>query len=358
MSDVNTIVERPSNYYKDMQLKMGKAHRLLSVQWELTYRCNEKCTHCYLDVMPPSANVPGELTTTEAKKVIDDLARLGGLTITFSGGEIFVRKDIFEIASYARQKGFAIRFFTNGILIKPEVADKIAAVKPVVVEFSVYGINAETHDGITQVPGSYDLTMRAINLLLKRGVRCIMKTPIMKENITQIDAMAQQAKDLGIHFQYDLTIVPKHTGDVSPLKHRPSDDQMLEFLQRRVTPDSWTLYNMGDTHRFCGIGLSSLTISPYGEIYTCVGARVSAGNIRTTPLNEIWHDSPVWEETSSFTLSNLPVCSTCELKQFCIRCHGTAAFEDGDMLGCSSVAYREARLRRQAYKSNMLGGNI
>jgi hypothetical protein len=45
----------------------------------------------------------------------------------------------------------------------------------------------------------------------------------------------------------------------------------------------------------------------------------------------------------------LPVCATCELRQFCIRCHGTAAFEDGDMLGCSSVAYREARLRRQAY---------
>jgi hypothetical protein len=71
--------------------------------------------------------------------------------------------------------------------------------------------------------------------------------------------------------------------------------------------------------------------------------------VRQAPLREIWQESPVWEETSSLNLANLPVCSTCELRQFCIRCHGTAAFEDGDMLGCSSVAYREARLRRQAY---------
>ena len=150
-----------------------------------------------------------------------------------------------------------------------------------------------------------------------------------------------------------LTIVPKHTGDLSPLKHRPTDDQLLDFLRDRVSPDSWTLFDMNDQFRFCGIGMNSLTVSPYGEIYTCVGARVSAGNIRQLDLQTIWKDSPVWEETSNMTISNLPVCSTCELRQYCVRCHGTAAFEDGDLLGCSSVAYREARLRRQAYRDNM-----
>ena len=344
--------------YDTIARKAANQHRLLSIQWELTYRCNERCSHCYLDVMPPSAKVPGELSTDEAKKLIDDLVRLNALTITFSGGEVFVRPDIFEIASYARKKGFAIRFFTNGILIKPEMADKIAAVKPVVVEFSVYGSRAETHDGITQVPGSYDLTMRAIRLLLERGVRCIIKTPIMKENIEQVGELQEQAKDLGVSFQYDLTIVPKHTGDVSPLKHRPSDDQLLAFLRDRVNTETWTLYQLEEEHRFCGIGLSSLTVSPYGEIYTCVGARVSAGNIRTSPIHNIWHDSTVWEETGNLTISKLPVCSTCELRQFCVRCHGTAAFEDGDMLGCSLVVYWEARLRRQAYSDNLakLGG--
>ena len=340
------------NPYKQILQKTKVQHRLLAIQWELTYRCNERCTHCYLDVLSPGSLVPGELSTEEAKQVVDNLAELGGLTITFSGGEIFLRTDIFEIASYAREKGFAIRFFTNGILIKPAIADKIAAVKPVVVELSVYGSDAETHDLITQIPGSFDLTMRALKLLLDRGVRCIIKTPIMKENIHQIGALRQLADDLDIRFSYDLTIIPKHTGDVTPLKHRPTDDQLLDFLQERIKPDTYHLTDQTDQFRFCGIGRNSLTIDPYGGISTCVGARVTAGNIRAEPLQKIWHESPVWEETANLTLKNLPVCASCELSQFCVRCHGTAAFEDGDMLGCSSVAYREARLRRQAYMEN------
>jgi AdoMet-dependent heme synthase len=347
MSD--QYVEFRPDAYNDILRRTRKEHRLLSVHWEITYRCNERCTHCYLDVMPPSSQVPGELNTEEAKRVVDELASLGALTITFSGGEVFLRKDIFEIADYARRKGFAIRFFTNGILIKPELADKIAAVKPVVVELSLYGVDAATHDSITQVPGSWDLTIRAVNLLLERKVRCIIKTPVMKENIGQINALRQLAKDMGITFQYDLTIIPKHTGDLTPLKHRPSDGQLLDFLRERVSPETWHLYPQNDDFRFCSIGMNSLSVSPYGEIYTCVGARVSAGNVRQQPLGNIWKESPVWEETTNLTLSNLPVCHTCELRQFCVRCHGTAAFEDGDMLGCSSVAYREARLRRQAY---------
>ncbi|MCI0396971.1 MAG: radical SAM protein [Chloroflexi bacterium] len=345
--DVNTNT-RP-DAYKEILRRTRKEHRLLSAHWEITYRCNERCTHCYLDVLPPGSQLPGELTTEEAKGVIDQLAELGALTISFSGGEVFLRKDIFEIAGYARKKGFAVRFFTNGILIKPPVADKIAAIKPVVVELSVYGVDAETHDGITQVPGSFDLTLRAVKLLLERNVRCIIKTPVMKENIHQIEALKQLAADLGITFQYDLTIIPKHTGDLSPLKHRPTDDQLLDFLRERVSPETWHLYPYNDDFRFCSIGMNSLDIGPYGEIYTCVGARVSAGNVRQAPLHQIWKESPVWEQTTNLNLANLPVCATCELRQFCVRCHGTAAFEDGDMLGCSSVAYREARLRRQAY---------
>lgn len=345
-------VDVNSNTYNQIVRRTREEHRLLSVHWEITYRCNERCTHCYLDVLPPGAKVPGELSTQEAKDVIDQLADMGALTISFSGGEVFLRRDIFEISSYARKKGFAIRYFTNGILIKPQIADKIAAVKPVVVELSVYGVDAETHDGITQVPGSFDLTMRAVNLLLERKVRCLIKTPLMKENINQIDALKELASDLGITFQYDLTITPKHTGDLTPLQHRPSDDQLLEFLRERITVDTFTPYPYNENARFCSIGMNSFDLGPYGDVFTCVGARISAGNVRHVPLAQIWEESPVWEETSNFTMGNLPVCSTCELRQFCVRCHGTAAFEDGDLLGCSSIAYREARLRRQAYMAN------
>jgi MoaA/NifB/PqqE/SkfB family radical SAM enzyme len=248
------------NPYIAILAKSEKQHRLVSVQWELTYRCNERCTHCYLDVLAPGARVPGELGTAECKRVLDELAALGALTVTFSGGEALVRSDFFEIALYARKKGFAVRVFTNGILLKAEVADKLAAVRPVVVEISVYGVDAATHDGITMIPGSFDLTMRAFDLLRARGVRTILKAPIMRENFRQMDALRDLALEQGASFQYDLTIVPKHTGDRSPLRHRLTDDELLELFRRELTVDGWTLAPYKDSYRFCGIGLTSLTI--------------------------------------------------------------------------------------------------
>jgi radical SAM protein with 4Fe4S-binding SPASM domain len=340
----------PPNPYIAILARSEKQHRLISVHWELTYRCNERCTHCYLDVLTPGAKVPGELSTAECKRVLDELAALGALTVTFSGGEPLVRADFFEIAGYARRKGFAVRLFTNGILIKPEIAERLAALRPVVVELSLYGADAASHDQITLIPGSFELTLRACDLLRARGVRTILKCPMMRENYRQMDALRALALAKGANFQYDLTIVPKHSGDRGPLRHRLSDDELLDLFSRELTPDGWTLAPYRDSYRFCGIGLTSLTIGPYGEVYSCVGARVSAGNVREQRLATLWQ-APVWAELAGLTLANLPVCASCELRQYCVRCHGTAAFEDGDLLGCSSVAYREARLRRQVLRA-------
>jgi radical SAM protein with 4Fe4S-binding SPASM domain len=346
MTEPCAVTHESTDRYKAIMLKSQNSHRLVGVHWELTYRCNEKCTHCYLDVLAPGAKVPGELDFEEAKRVIDELAELGAMTITFSGGEILVHKDFFDIATYARKRGFAVRLYTNGILIKPEVADKIAALRPVAIELSIYGADAATHDMITLVPGSWELTVRAAKLLKERGVKVTLKAPIMRENWEQMEAMRELAREVGAGFSYDITIVPKHTGDRSPLKHRLNDGEMLEVFRREL--GSWVLVPYREDYRFCGIGLTSMTIGPYGEVFSCVGARVSAGNVREQPLAAIWRDNPVWQEMTNLTLGNLPVCAKCELRQYCVRCHGTAAFEDGDMLGCSSVAYREARLRRQA----------
>src|SRR3990172_6793997 len=76
------------NRYLQIVSQMARKHRLLSVHWELTYRCNDKCTYCYLDVFSPNASVPGELTTEQCKQTLDQLAALNAFNITFSGGEI------------------------------------------------------------------------------------------------------------------------------------------------------------------------------------------------------------------------------------------------------------------------------
>jgi len=103
----------------------------------------------------------------------------------------------------------------------------------------------------------------------------------------------------------------------------------------------------GADFRFCGIGGLGCTIGPNGDVFSCVGARIRIGNVRRSPLRTIWRESPVWKELYHLTLSRLPECVTCELKDYCTRCHGEALIEDGDLFRCSSVARREALLRRQ-----------
>jgi radical SAM protein with 4Fe4S-binding SPASM domain len=344
-SDLQALADTP---YDAILKQVTRSHRLFSVHWELTYRCNEKCTHCYLDVLAPGAEAPGELTTEESLAIIDQIAEAGALNLTLSGGEILLRSDFFEIAAYARAKRLLLRLFTNGIMIRPAIADRIAALHPYAVEISVYSARPEIHDGITQRARSWELSVRALGLLHERGVRTVMKTPIMGENVHEIDALRALADDLGATFRYDITITPKNTGALDPLKHRISYRDLVEFMRRQIEPDLWTRRNVAQDRPTCGIGQKAIQIDPYGNVYPCIETRFKVGNLRQQSLAELWQESPLWQELSRLTLSELPVCRTCELRNLCVRCHGLALKEDGDLLGPALTNCREALARRQA----------
>lgn len=341
-------VPSKDNPYTRILAKVVREHRLFSVHWELTYRCNATCTHCYLDVLPPNASIPGELTTDRAKRVLDQIVALGALYLTFSGGEALVRRDFFEIAEYARRKRLAIRLMTNGILINSQVAERIANLHPTGVEISLYGADAATHDAITQRPHSFDMTLRAFQLLREHGIHTVMKTPLMRENVRQMSALRTLATRVGATFCYDPTITSKDTGDTRPLKYRLTYDELVGWLRAEINADECVpLPPIGATQRSCGIGSNSLVIDPYGNVFPCVQTRISAGNLRVQSLQEIWSSSSVFRELGALTWSKLPVCGLCELKRICSRCHGIAFVENGDLRAPSTVNCGEAMARRQ-----------
>ena len=142
-----------------MQEMSAKALKLgipLSVQVDLTYRCNEQCVHCYLD-----HEDHGEMTTAEIKHLFDQLAEAGVFFLTMSGGEILMRKDFFEILEYARELKFCVKLKTNAVLIRERQADRIRSLGVQSVQISIYSHRPEVHDAITKIPGS-----------LKRSVEC------------------------------------------------------------------------------------------------------------------------------------------------------------------------------------------
>lgn len=346
-------VEGPSsipenqNPYDQIVAQTRREHRLFSAHWELTYRCNQQCSHCYLDVCPPQSAALDELNTAECFRVMDELAELGALNLTLSGGEVLVRHDWFEIARYARTRKFLLRLFTNGILVTPPIADQIAELHPYAVEISVYGADAETHERITRRARSFELTLRAFQLLRERDVRTVFKTPLMRENVRQFHALRALADSLGARFRYDITITTKDDGRRAPLAHRLTYDDLVWLFREAIDPALWVERKLTPQTRTCGIATNALVIDPQGNISPCVQVRQRIGNVREQSLREIWRAASARNELSHITLNDLPVCRTCELQTVCVRCHGLALLEDGDLHAPATVNCLEALARRQ-----------
>ena len=155
-----------SGLMAEMAAKALKLNIPLSVQLDLTYRCNERCIHCYLD-----HDDHGEMTTAEIKGLLDQMADAGVFFLTISGGEIMMRRDFFEILEHAHARTFSIKLKTNGVLIRKKEAERMRALGVESVQISVYSHRAEVHDAITKMPGSFRQSIEAIRLL--RTVACI-----------------------------------------------------------------------------------------------------------------------------------------------------------------------------------------
>src|SRR5439155_25877533 len=121
----------------------------INVHLDVTYRCNERCVHCYLD-----HDDHGELNTIEIKDILDQLADAGVFFLTFSGGEVFMRRDFLELVAYARQLQFNVKVKTNAVMIREYEAQRLQALGVEQIQLSVYSHRPEIHAAITKLPGS------------------------------------------------------------------------------------------------------------------------------------------------------------------------------------------------------------
>lgn len=145
---------------------------------ELTYRCNVRCRHCYVNGLGGE-----ELRLNECRRLIDDLYDLGTFCLVFTGGEPLLREDFFDIVGHARKKGFLTVLFTNGTRIDRETADRIEAARFWQVEISLCGATAATHDRVTRCPGSFAKTVAAVRHLRRRRITVNLKTLLTRLNV-------------------------------------------------------------------------------------------------------------------------------------------------------------------------------
>jgi len=334
-----------SNPYHALLAQAQTQRRLLSVHWEVTQRCNERCRHCYLTVLPPQRRPDDELTTAEGLALIDQMAAMGVLHLSLSGGEFFVRRDWHELAAAAHAHRFVLRIFTNGLAITPAKAAQLAALQPYAVEISLYGADAATHDAVTQTPGAFARTCRAFALLADHGVRTVLKTPLMTCNIEQFDALRDLAAALGAHFRYDLTLTPRRNGDPTPLRYALRYTDLVRHYRRTLTSAPGL---PGAGCRLCNLGRNALAIAPNGDVHPCLELPIVVGNVRAAPLRTIWETAPAWTSLLALDADALPTCRACPLGALCGRCHGAARHETGDWRTPATAHCMRALALRQA----------
>jgi MoaA/NifB/PqqE/SkfB family radical SAM enzyme len=264
------------------------------VNWNITNKCNLRCIHC---AYSSGRKMLGELTTSEVKDIINQLAKMKCKLIGFSGGEPLIRDDIFELFKYVKERKIKIFLLTNGTLITKSNIDLI---KNYVdrVNVSISGLTKETNDFI-RGNGSFNSAIRTINLCKKNQIPVGVFFTVCKTNLSQVKRLF----DFSIKYDIDAIKISPITMCGRALIHSKKlniTSKELESVYKELINKLTKFYNVkpyyGD---WCNAGLDNLFFDPVGNIFPCadpLSFTKPIGNLRKTNIENIWKNSPILEK--------------------------------------------------------------
>lgn len=367
-----TVIERlpfQQNDAEESYMDVIEKRRIpFIVMFELTYSCNEKCVHCF---NPGAARNENEKSTRTDRDEIDlvhyenllnDLQKLGTVKIILTGGDPFVKKDIWKLIEMIYERDFALDIYTNGLALLGRVG-KLAQFYPRSIGLSVYSADEEVHDRITRVKGSLKKTLIVAREFADYGVPIYFKCPIMNYNATSYYTVAELAKEFGATPQIDVTLTDSVEGDNSITEQLQVDGELLELILR---DPNIPLYvgkeapNYGRQERdrsqaFCGAGTVLMNITPEGDVTPCNSFPTQFGNLKQKSFLEIWNNSSELNLWQSTVISDYEECGTHERCGFCNRCPGQSFIEHGTPLKASTANCYSANVRMNLAKKLMTG---
>jgi AdoMet-dependent heme synthase len=328
------------------------APHLRRVYWESTASCNLRCIHCRrLDVLDKPS--PEELTTAQAKSLIDEIATFGRTVFIFSGGEPLVRPDLFELAAYAREKGLPIALSTNGTLVTPELAQKIKDTGIYYASVSLDGATAETHD-LFRGTGAFDKTIKGMDEMLARGIKVQINFTVTKMNVKDVPAVYELARAHKAIALYLFLLVPVGCGVEIAESQMLSKEEVEEWLRWVVQKDTQgplplkaicapqyfrveheangnSETPIATDRKGCLAGLHMCFVSHKGEVFPCGYLPIVAGNVKDTPFSKIWTESKALDNLRDSGLLT-GRCGGCGYKDVCGGCRARGYFAYGDVL--------------------------
>src|SRR5262245_51925224 len=338
------------------------------ISWNLTYRCNLACEHCYLDaggtplVRSESFADRSELGTEECFRVIDDIAAFAPECVTIlTGGEPLLRRDILEIVKRAAERGLWVVVGTNGVRITENVARRLAEAGARGLSLSLDALDPERHDRFRRVRGAWQNTVEGAEILNRTGLPFIVQTTAGAHNLGELEAIADFAHDRLSAKVWNLYfLVPTGRGqfvsDMTPAQYdgvlaslyriqRKYDRRMLvnakcapHYIKTLLEGESAGGLRDGPPIRTysggaggCPAGTHYMGIRPNGDVTPCPYLPVFAGSLRKAPLSDLWSSSELF--TDIRRRSSLGGrCGMCELNAHCGGCRARAYGMTGDLM--------------------------
>jgi AdoMet-dependent heme synthase len=330
----------------------------LVMSWNVTLECNMKCSHCYINAS--EKKLVNELTTQEAKKLMDQICKVSRPLLILSGGEPLLRPDIFELIEYGASKGLKMGLGSNGSLIDDCVAAKLKTAGIATVSISLDSHISAQHDEFRGVAGAWKKAVNACKALRKNNVLVQVNTTLTQQNYNQIDDIMSLAEEIGVENFHLFFLVPTGRGtkltDISPKKY----EDMITNTFAKVTKHKLNVrpscapqfmriakgmgLDMRQWIRGCIAGLYYCRVYPNGDVTPCPYLPITLGNVREKSFKEIWFNSPIFKDLRNpNTLKGK--CGTCEYRTICGGCRARAYGLSGDFIDYCGDLHEPAELK-------------
>lgn len=332
-----------------------KERKLLSLDIELTKRCNFKCIYCYA---AREARPEHELTAEELFAVIDEALALGLRTMTLTGGEPLLDPKYFTVARYARERGISILLFTNGSTITREVAAELMELR-VSPCIKLDALSEKIQDCLAGTPGAHQQILRGIKNLIEAGFSTehpvlAVNATVCRENLRELPALWSWARSQGISPSltrlqpmgraYKRPHLAVAAAELEELFRSLSEiDQRFGFFWDPVIP-----WPQGKACRRHYIGCF---IDSQGNVQPCSGVPLRAGSIRQHRLGDILATAAVFKQARDMEHEVEGACRSCAYHMECYGCRSLAYWAGEGFTGADPLCWHSQKTCRALEES-------
>lgn len=296
------------------------------IELEISNPCNEHCIHCYRHCLNSKK---GFLSVEKADCIFKQAKNLEVSSVTITGGEALLNPQWKEIVRTADDYGFKISLFTNGTLLTQSDVDFLSKIKNLKeIQVSLYSLNKDIHDSITQVEGSCEKTLNAIELINNGNIPLFISCPAMQANKKYFPEVMKWADKNNIKSCADLWIIGSSDYSLNNLNQRLSFDDLMDYFDVTMANNGALAYSWGYAHKdidletinFYASTHTTLCINADGNIYPSIGWYEKLGNIRENTLKEVFETNSLLLKARQIKASVFVECRNCKAVDLCDFC--------------------------------------